>query len=36
MFTTYKPNKRLLSKKVIRANGRRILRQFKLMRQVTV
>lgn len=29
MFKTYKPNKGLLSKKVIRANGRRILRQLK-------
>lgn len=36
MFRTYKPNKNILSKKVIRANGKRLFKQFKLMRQGSV
>lgn len=32
MFKTYKPNKNNLSKKVIRSNARRILKQLKFKR----
>lgn len=32
MFKTYKPNKNNLSKKVIRAKGKRIMRELKIKR----